>query len=110
MVVAWEWSVFSTDHRFLGFWVKCSSAGCSKVDFRLASASTSSLPQMSWCPETQKMTNLIERMILAMDYWRVTMVESVYCGLSVVSTSDLQSQTITTLCQLFSLYSLQSSF
>ena len=90
---------------FLVFWSWCSSAGCGKIDPRLASAPTSSLPQRLQCPGTQTISKILERMILVMDCWRVTMVESDWCELPVVSTSYLQSQTMTALCQSFSLSS-----
>ena len=70
VVAAREWSVLPMDHCFPGllvFWSKCRSAGCGRVDPRLASESASSLPQRLQCPETQTMSNFLEQMILAMD-------------------------------------------
>ena len=90
---------------FLVFWSKCRSASCGRVDPRLASESASSLSQRLKCPRTQSMSNLLEQMIVAMDRWRVTMIGSAWRGLPVASTSDLQSQTMTALCQSFSLSS-----
>ena len=52
---------------FLVFWSKCRSAGCGRVDPRLASESASSLPQRLQRPGTQTMSNFLEQMILAMD-------------------------------------------
>ena len=67
VVAAREWAVFPMNHRFPGLWSKCRSAGCGRVDPRLASESASSLPQRLQFPGIQTMSNLLERGILVMD-------------------------------------------
>ena len=52
---------------FLVFRSKCRSAGCGRVDPRLASESANSLPQRLQCPGTQTMSHFLEQIILAMD-------------------------------------------
>ena len=52
---------------FLVFRSKCRSAGCGRVDPRLASESANSLHQRLQCPGTQTMSHFLEQIILAMD-------------------------------------------